>query len=255
MYTTELADGLSAIQEASPTAKFDLIGMDLCYGSMVETLTQTKDLGRSWVGSEGLVPTNGWRYDLVLPAIRDLADRSPVHVATSIVDSFHTAYQNLANSTISALDLSKVQALNDAWNDWSSRATSALTTATLRANVRSTLFLDATGFYTTPGDLNLDMGEVTTRTKAVVAGLDDTLVKQSLANIVVAQYSNYATPTSGVSVHFVPLDDRGNYVLPHDDAYIQGKGAASTPLFVTTSTWVPTTTGTGFLDTIWYKTY
>jgi hypothetical protein len=261
LYTTGLGQGLSVIAEGDPTLKFGFIGTDLCFGSMIEELDEIKAYGQYFVGSEGLVPTNGWRYDLALPVIRDLADRNPLAVSSAFFSAFQSTYKNVSGSTLSVVDLAQVDPLVNAWNSWSSAATSAIKTASLQSSVKATLFLDATSFYTTPGDLNLDMADATVRVNSVLSSASGTAVTQALANAVKLNFSTMTLPsgvslsTSGIAVHFVPLDARGGYSLPHDDSYTQGKNALYTPLFVTTSTWVPSTAGNNFLDVLWYKVF
>jgi hypothetical protein len=260
LYTSEIGQGLSAITEGAPNQKFGFVGMDLCFGSMVETLYEIRNYADYFVGSEGLVPTNGWRYDLALPAFRDLAAKSPQASAKTFFDAFVTGYSSLNNVEISQVDLSKVEPLVQQWNTWSTTATAGITTSTIRSSVRTKLFLNATSFYTTPGDLNLDLGDVAVKVKGEI-GVDNTGVAQALGTAVVQNFSTRQAsdgglaPTSGIAIHFVPLDANGYYQLPFDDAYIRGSGSVNAPAFVADSTWVPSVAGTGFLDVIWNKVF
>jgi hypothetical protein len=154
----------------------------------------------------------------------------------------------------SVVDLTQVDPLVTAWNTWSTAAGAAITTKALQTSVKTTLFLDATCYYTTPGDLNLDMGDVLTKVGAVVP-VAGSAAQAALSQAVVLNFHTGTLPAGGIAVHFVPLDARGGFSLPHDDAYTQGKNALNTPLFVQTSTWVPSTAGNGFLDVIWNKVF
>lgn len=261
LYTAELGIGLSAIAEGSSTQKFGFIGMDLCFGAMIETLVEVEPYGRYFVGSEGLVPTNGWRYDLALTALGNLTDKTPLAVADTFFDAYEAGYSNssLTNLEISLVDLAQINALATAWNTWSSAAASAITTQTLRSSVKVELFTKATGFYTSPGDLGLDMGNAAARVQTLLPAVASASVDAALAAAVVSRYAQAGNaPAAGIAVHFVPLVADGPSAvpdLPHDDAYIRGKTAQYIPKFVTTSTWVPSTTGDGFLDVIWYKAF
>lgn len=91
--------------------KLSLIGFDACLMSMVEIASICKRYAQYFVGSEEIEYGTGWRYDYVLePFLQKTL--SPKDFASHIVLSYEQAYQKLINDyTLSALDLSYTQQL------------------------------------------------------------------------------------------------------------------------------------------------
>jgi len=91
--------------------KLALIGFDACLMSMIEIASICKRYAQYFVGSEEIEYGTGWKYDYVLEPFTHTT-LSPKEFASHIVLSYEQAYQKLINDyTLSALDLSYTQQL------------------------------------------------------------------------------------------------------------------------------------------------
>ena len=91
--------------------KIDIIACDACLNGMVEVAYQFKDYADYLVASEEIVPGYGFPWDTI--AISLVADptRSPRDVTIDIVNKYYTSYNQQTNTTIAAIDLSKIDAV------------------------------------------------------------------------------------------------------------------------------------------------
>lgn len=98
--------------------KIDIINMDACLMGMVEVCHAIKDSCHYFIGSEELEPGKGAPYDDVLRGLR--AGMAPRDFASHWIDAFAKSYSNGSqgrdDSTQSAIDLTKIPALEDALN-------------------------------------------------------------------------------------------------------------------------------------------
>ena len=96
--------------------KLDIINMDACLMGMVEVAHELKDNCLYFVGSEEVEPGKGAPYDDVLRGVK--AGISPRDFADHWINAFAKSYQNGSqgrdDSTQSAIDLSKIDALETA---------------------------------------------------------------------------------------------------------------------------------------------
>lgn len=88
--------------------KFDIIGFDACFMSMLEVGNIMKRYAHYMVGSQEVELGTGWYYNQVLaPFIR--GSISPADFAVHIVDAYHNAYQRITNDyTQSAINLDNI---------------------------------------------------------------------------------------------------------------------------------------------------
>ena len=98
--------------------KVDIINMDACLMGMVEVAHAIKDDVDYFIGSEEVEPGAGAPYDDVLRGLK--AGMAPKDFASHWIDAFAASYHNGSqgrdDSTQSAIDLSKINALDDALN-------------------------------------------------------------------------------------------------------------------------------------------
>ncbi len=104
----ELKQAVSGIK-AVLGKKLALLGFDACLMNMVEVALEIKDGARIMLGSEGLVPYDGWPYGQVLKIVVDNPGKSSAELASEIVSEFIDSYGDL-DLCFSAVDLEQ---LND----------------------------------------------------------------------------------------------------------------------------------------------
>lgn len=105
----ELASALHAIAQAVGR-KIDLLGFDACLMGSWEVATSVAPYADWMVGSEELEPGTGWEYQPFLQDLTTYPDTTPQELAERIVETYYVGSEE--NSTLCAVDLSKVSALS-----------------------------------------------------------------------------------------------------------------------------------------------
>jgi hypothetical protein len=108
LYVREIQDGLEAVFKDG--RRLDVIGFDACLMQMIETGYAMRNVADVMIGSEELVPLNGWQYDDWLQALAKDPDSSSSMVGQLIVDSYRTTYEREEpDATLSAVKISKTE--------------------------------------------------------------------------------------------------------------------------------------------------
>ncbi len=153
IFTNELDQVLGEIREAAGIDQFELIGMDACLMSQIEVLSALEPHARYAVLSEETEPSLGWAYASFLGALVENPEMSGRELSSLIVDSYIEEDQRITdpqaraeflaqtspmgglfgaqtatassivnqlakNITLSAVDLSRVPALEASLNDF-----------------------------------------------------------------------------------------------------------------------------------------
>lgn len=85
--------------------KFDIIGMDACLMSMVETSLQVQQAGEVFCGSQEVEPGEGWPYDRILKALSAKPTMDGHELTKIIVKEFVASYSRSKAVTQSAFNL------------------------------------------------------------------------------------------------------------------------------------------------------
>jgi hypothetical protein len=97
--------------------KFDVIGMDACLMSMVETGLQVQQAGEVFCGSQEVEPGEGWPYDRILKILAAKPGMDGRELSKVIVREFVASYPKGEAVTQSAFDLAALSAVQKAAND------------------------------------------------------------------------------------------------------------------------------------------
>lgn len=114
--------------ENSQNQPLDIIGFDTCLMATVDTAYTFSDIGRYLVASQEVEPGNGWLYSGWLGALAQTPTMEPLELAKVICDSYVEGCQEVGtedNITLSVTDLSKVQNLIAAYDDFGKEALSS----------------------------------------------------------------------------------------------------------------------------------
>ncbi len=250
LFTAELAAAIEGHH-------VDAIAFDTCFSASIEVAYELRRCAGIMIGSQDLIPADGWEYDDLLTRFAG-SGQTPADFGDAAVESFQSNYGSFSSGTISVIDLGSIDSVNLALNELSDQLHASIPDSSYRDDLRESLFYNVEDFYTTPGDLAIDlrhMAEVVGRdydlADAAAAALD-----AAVANAVVTQWFNPAgNPfAGGLSVHYIPLAGNGSAELSHDIAYFRGADPESPLEFVADSTWVPTLPdGPGLLHRLFYE--
>lgn len=89
----------------------DILACDACLNGMIEFAYQIKDSVDYLVASEEVVPGYGFPWDNIAVNLVANSGLSPRDLSINMVDLYYNLYYQQVNSTLSAIDLSKISAL------------------------------------------------------------------------------------------------------------------------------------------------
>lgn len=95
---------------------FDIIGMDACLMSMVETGVQIQGSASFFCGSQEIEPGQGWPYDKILKKLAASVSMNGKQLAGMIAKEFVASYPSTEAVTQSAFDFAALTAVVDATN-------------------------------------------------------------------------------------------------------------------------------------------
>jgi hypothetical protein len=247
----------SELSQALESHMLDVIALDLAFGAQIEIAYELRGHASQLIASQQTVSLDGWEYNRLLDTLAADSE-GPDAFRRAAISAFAAERASTSGATISAIDLAQVETAAQALDELSNALYDYATTNERRNGLRSLLFSDIEDFYRTPGDLNLDLGDLARQVTRAYPHASE--VAQPLAEAVdAAVLESWSAPganerASGLSVHFIPIDDSGYAFPPHDAAYFAGRIGPAPPAFVSVSDWVPNDTDrTGLLYRLWYE--
>jgi hypothetical protein len=102
LYNRDVANSVQGLH-------IELLGFDACLMAMIESAYAFRDVANIMVASEELVPGDGWNYDFWLRELVNNPDMDGIKLAVEIVRSYKETYKDGGDTTLSAIDLTKVK--------------------------------------------------------------------------------------------------------------------------------------------------
>ncbi|MBO4507078.1 MAG: hypothetical protein J5747_00400 [Spirochaetaceae bacterium] len=263
--------------------KLGFIGFDTCYGALLETAWEFRNDAAFMVGSENIVPSNGWNYQIFLDSVAaeacqnatsaQAAQASQTASAASVpaetiancaVSAFSEQYTGMASASISKINLSKVEGLKSAFERFCASVISGITSSSAARNVLNCVMSNVLSF-SYPGsacDMYIDMysfvNQMNTSKDTIFSEPDDTEVFSHMdsrrssfvtaLNKAVSSWSGNGAKNAKLGIYFSPLTSSGAPSYNFSPAYIKNSGDLTQSAFVADSqNWVPernTTTAT-----------
>jgi hypothetical protein len=177
------------------------------------------------------------------------------------VTQFKNQYSGEEKSTISVIDLSKIQEVKNRFDVFTHDAASLVTSIENRESIRNIILNQTLVFSHTsyPCNLYVDMYSFSNNLSTAYGSLlpQAQLLQNALKEAVTDSWSSFSTEGYNLGVYFCDLYSQGVPLSTHAASYIQGSGAAQQSRFVQESTgWVPTKNTEGsFLDKLFYTAY
>jgi hypothetical protein len=112
MYNRVIQDALEGLKDNK--GHVDVISFDACLMGMVETAYAFRNVSKCMVGSEDLVPGEGWDYTRVLSGLTKAPNSTPEELSRLIVKAFQDSNEESARNyyvTMSAVALDRIPAL------------------------------------------------------------------------------------------------------------------------------------------------
>ncbi len=121
LFNREIQDTLTEV------GGVDVVAFDACLMAMLETAYAFRKVSKVLVASEELEPGTGWNYARWLePLVQARGDVTPAQLGTLIVDAMKAEYGDLSNTTLSAIDLTRVSDLSRTLSEFADTARAAL---------------------------------------------------------------------------------------------------------------------------------
>ena len=122
----EMEEAFSAVYpDADKKTPFEIIGFDTCLMSTIDTAKNFQPYGKYLVASEEIEPGNGWYYTPWLVSLGNNPGMDSGEIGKNICDSYMEGCRNVktdAQATLAVTDLSKLDALYDAYSQWGQEA-------------------------------------------------------------------------------------------------------------------------------------
>ncbi len=234
----------------------DLLGLDMSFGATVEVAWEIRGAADLLVASQGVVPVAGWDYEAALRRFT-ASDRTREAFAKAIVTSYAESRGGAPHATISSIRLDRIEPVVDALNAFSDAVSAEITNPGTREAVRASVFYDVEDFYATPGDLAIDLSDLSAVVSLGfgIAEGEAARIEQAVKEAVDRNHRGSADPrASGISVHLIPLRPDGSAAASHHENYLNRSGETASLSFVSHSTWPPTLpSGPGLLYRLFYE--
>jgi len=243
------------------------IGMDTCFGGILEVAREFSDCAAWLVGSPGAIPSAGWNY-AALFTLFGTSSLTAEQFASAAVDQFRVQYALTPNTGIAAIRLSAVPALSSVFNAFMENAAAGIQNRSSQTLLKS-IAMDGSRLYrfaSYPTDSYIDIRSFA---DLILSARDGLFTSATIKNRALTQAAslksalNAAVPLGWeqggqgeghMGVHLIPLIAQGTPKASHEAGYIRGSGAANQSRFVLESTgWVPNKTAAGsLLDKLFY---
>ncbi|MCP4755247.1 MAG: hypothetical protein GY866_30655, partial [Proteobacteria bacterium] len=199
LYTSELGVALE-------NKSVDIIGFDTGGSMLLETACEIMGSASYMAGSEDSIASEGWDYRTIISEL-SAGDGSVAAANQVLYDSFFDDYGTSPGGCFSVVDLSLVDEVATALDDFVDRRTTAAAASGdsigYYTALKDEIIADIETFATSPGDRNIDLAHL----GRVIEG-DGSDLTEAVNNAVVISFaSDYGNPEAeGLGVHLVPVD-------------------------------------------------
>jgi hypothetical protein len=239
-----------------------------CFAALLEVAYEIRNAAGWLVGSEGVIPSNGWDYTAVFTRFFQNPGLTADDFCQAAVTEFSTQYGGVSGATISQIKLSEVNALFTAFEAFAETLALNITTTAVRDTVLAPLLTTVEGYYFTsfPSDLYVDIFDFSQTMIAMRTTITSDPVQQNaistggtvlqtmLQNAVPNSWAKNGT-TRKLGVHVIPLQAVAVPRASHEGEYIKGSMYLGKSAFVESSNhWVPNAVpqAGSFLDKLFY---
>jgi hypothetical protein len=259
---------LPSLGEAVAGKGLSVICFDTCFAALLEIAYQLRNDAEWLVGSEGVIPSNGWDYTSVFTSFLQNQNLSVNNFCNAAITQFGLQYGGVTGATISGIKLSEVNNLYNTFETFSETIALSITDTASRDNVLNDVLNTVESYYFTsfPSDLYIDIYDFSQRMVAIrntitsdagkrndIYNAGNTL-QNALQNAVPLSWAKNGT-TRKLGVHVIPLLGASVPRATHEGEYIRGSMYPGKSAFVENSNhWAPNNipNAGSFLDKLFY---
>jgi hypothetical protein len=268
--TTSHYMSLPSLGKAVAGKGLSLIGFDTCFAALLEVAYQVRNDAQWLIGSEGVIPANGWDYTALFNFFLQTTTLSAETFCAAVLQQFSMQYGSVNGATISQIKLAEIPGLFTSLEAFADTLARNITTSAAQSTARTTILTTVEGYYFTsfPSDLYVDIYDFSQKMISIRASLTTNTTEQNaiestggnlqdtLQRAVPLSWAKNGT-TRKLGIHIIPLQSQGVPRTSHEGEYIQGSMYMGKSAFVETSQhWVPHSTPQtdSFLDKLFYMT-
>ncbi|GHV12893.1 hypothetical protein FACS189491_06800 [Spirochaetia bacterium] len=240
-----------------------VVGFDTCFGAILEAAYQIKDSAEYLVASEGVIPSTGWDYrSLFNVFLNNYASSGlpPSGFCDAVISQYSAQYGGTSNATISKINLTKVNDLFTAFEQFALVLANNITTVTLRDSVRNAILtgpaIDRYYDSSFPSNLYIDIESFGAAMPSLITAANATALQSALNAAVPSSWSQaYGTSRRSLGIYVIDLVSDGAAASTHEPGYIKGSPSMDKSAFVENSnSWTPHSSpvSTSFLDKLFY---
>jgi hypothetical protein len=244
---------LAAFGGAVAGKGLSVIAFDTDYGATLEAAYEMRNAARYLAGSPGPAPDpeKGWDYRRLVAGFMEKPELSAEAFCESVAEQFSEQYGGTAGAAVSVVDLTKVNALFEAFEAFGGTAAAGITGKAAKDSWydrlrNGTVSLYHAGEY--PADACADLYSFSLQGNG-------TALREALGGAVKSWSKENGTERALLGVFVNRLVSPDVFATSHESGYRRGSGTGA---FVKESEkWVPTgnTGGTSFLDKVFYGEY
>jgi hypothetical protein len=268
--TTNHYMSLPSLEGALAGKGLSLIGFDTCFAALLEVAYQLRNDAQWLIGSEGVIPANGWDYTALFNSFFQSPILDAEAFCASVVQQFSTQYAGVSGAAISQIDLAEIDSLFTSFETFAETLAQNITTSTAQDDVRTTILTDVEGYHFTtfPSDLYIDIYDFSVALINIRSSLTSDTTRQAaientgralqdaLQRAVPLSWAKNGT-TEKLGIHLIPIQSAGVPRTNHEGEYTQGSMNMGKSAFVEDSQhWVPhlIPQPDSFLDKLFYVT-
>lgn len=130
----------TALKNALPEKKLDLLGFDTCFGGEFEVVYELKDYADYIIGSEGLVMSSGWNYTNIFNEIENKELEQTCDICECIVNQFSNEYLNTGGASIVAVKSEKIDDYFKSFDDYMYKTADLISRKKIRDDLLGIIF-------------------------------------------------------------------------------------------------------------------
>lgn len=262
-----------ALKNGLMGTKLDFLGFDTCFGGEIEVAYELKNYGDYFIGTEGLLMSNGWNYETLFNSFQNEGSGTAVAFCSAVMEQFEKQYAYSNRASISVLRMDKVQQLFDAFDSFCGKVSAQITTSTLRDEILNVLYSDLNcktesySYGTTGNDIYLDVYSMCSNLNDYFHSKDpdgslypEVFTAYNLfAEADTATYeSSWAADRSrgGLGVYFSTLREGNLLSVTYPAGYVKNKITEQLSFVQDSQGYVPDeVSGISLLNQLFYKSY
>ena len=212
MKVTALAKALAETKLVTSGKRFDLIGFDACLMGSAEVAKAMSPYGDYMVASEEVEPGDGWNYSFLNDLGEERKAKNTEELGRSIIDNYSSYYENYSydvDTSLSLIDLKKVNKLADSVDELFSSVKDEITVQTFSQYSRLMTREQVYG-YTGRDSESYDLVDLIDLCGSLQNEYGDKVdkIRSDFNDIVLYSKSNMNN-TNGLSVYFLNFNKAG----------------------------------------------